>query len=106
MDSGFRRRGECGDNLSLGIRPEHLVPSDQTQVTLHGIVQVVELLGNETQIHLEIPEIKQPTLIYRQNDVVLVNEGDDMNIGILPERCHLFKEDGTACKRLFVEKGV
>ncbi|TLU75698.1 maltose/maltodextrin ABC transporter ATP-binding protein MalK [Mannheimia varigena] len=95
-----------GDNLSLGIRPEHLLPSDQTQVTLHGIVQVVELLGNETQIHLEIPEIKQPTLIYRQNDVVLVNEGDDMNIGILPERCHLFKEDGTACKRLFAEKGV
>ncbi|HDL5698431.1 TPA: maltose/maltodextrin ABC transporter ATP-binding protein MalK [Mannheimia haemolytica] len=95
-----------GDNLSLGIRPEHLLPSAQTKVTLHGIVQVVELLGNETQIHLEIPEIKQPTFIYRQNDVVLVNEGDEMNIGILPERCHLFKEDGIACKRLFVEKGV
>ncbi len=97
---------KVGENLSLGIRPEHLVPSEQAEVSLHGFVQVVELLGNETQIHLEIPEIKQPTLIYRQNDVVLVNEGDEMNIGIVPERCHLFKEDGTACRRLFVEKGV
>ncbi len=66
----------------------------------------MELLGNETQIHLEIPEIKQPTLIYRQNDVVLVKEGDVMDIGIVPERCHLFKEDGTACRRLFRETGV
>ncbi|PJG83278.1 maltose/maltodextrin ABC transporter ATP-binding protein MalK [Caviibacterium pharyngocola] len=97
---------KIGDNLSLGIRPEHLVPADQAQVTLQGKVQVVELLGNETQIHLEIPAIKQPALVYRQNDVVLVGEGDTFNIGIIPERCHLFKEDGTACPRLFKEKGI
>ena len=97
---------KVGDNLSLGIRPEHLIPSLQAEVTLRGNVQVVELLGNETQIHLEIPEIKQPTLIYRQNDVVLVKEGETMDIGIIPERCHLFKEDGTACQRLYKEKGV
>ena len=97
---------KVNDNLSLGIRPEHLIPSHHAEVTLKGTVQVVELLGNETQIHLEIPEIKQPTLIYRQNDVVLVKEGDVMDIGIVPERCHLFKEDGTACRRLFRETGV
>ena len=97
---------KVSDNLSLGIRPEHLIPSHHAEVTLKGTVQVVELLGNETQIHLEIPEIKQPTLIYRQNDVVLVKEGDVMDIGIVPERCHLFKEDGTACRRLFRETGV
>ncbi|MFD1804802.1 maltose/maltodextrin ABC transporter ATP-binding protein MalK [Pasteurella oralis] len=97
---------KVGDNLSLGIRPEHLIPSDKAEVTLRGIVQVVELLGNETQIHLEIPEIKQPTLVYRQNDIVLAKEEQIMDIGIVPERCHLFKEDGTACQRLFREIGV
>lgn len=97
---------KVGDNLSLGIRPEHLVPSENAEVTLRGKVQVVELLGNETQIHLEIPEIKQPTLVYRQNDVVLVDEGAEFDIGIVPERCHLFKENGIACPRLFKEKGV
>ncbi|QLB13806.1 maltooligosaccharide ABC transporter ATP-binding protein [Bisgaardia hudsonensis] len=95
-----------GENLSLGIRPEHLVPADSSTVTLQGKVQVVELLGNETQVHLEIPEIKQPTLVYRQNDVALIKEGETLSIGIVPERCHLFKDDGTACQRLFKEKGI
>ncbi|AHG82396.1 Maltose/maltodextrin import ATP-binding protein MalK [Bibersteinia trehalosi USDA-ARS-USMARC-188] len=99
-------RVKAGEILSLGIRPEHLVPADKAPISLRGIVQAVELLGSETQIHLEIPEIKQPTLIYRQNDVLLAKEGETMDIGIVPERCHLFREDGTACQRLFTEKGV
>ncbi len=97
---------KVGESMSLGVRPEHLVPAEQAKVQLTGIVQVVELLGHETQIHLEIAEIKQPAFIYRQADVVLVNEGDVMKIGIVPERCHLFKEDGTACQRLYKELGV
>ncbi|MBF0752395.1 MULTISPECIES: maltose/maltodextrin ABC transporter ATP-binding protein MalK [unclassified Pasteurella] len=95
-----------GEMLSLGIRPEHVIPVVQAEVRLRGIVQVVELLGHETQIHIEIPEIHQPIFVYRQNDVVLVSEGDEIEIGIMPERCHLFKEDGTACRRLFKEIGV
>ncbi|WP_018651346.1 maltose/maltodextrin ABC transporter ATP-binding protein MalK [Actinobacillus capsulatus] len=96
---------KVGDNLSLGIRPEHLLPCEQSEVCISGTVKVVEQLGNETQIHIEMPPIKQ-SLVYRQNDIVLVKEGDLMSIGINPNRCHLFREDGTACKRLFVEQGV
>ncbi|OOF42194.1 ABC transporter ATP-binding protein [Rodentibacter trehalosifermentans] len=97
---------KVGEMLSLGVRPEHVIPVSQAEIRLRGIVQVVELLGHETQIHLEIPEIHQPIFVYRQNDVVLVEEGDEIEIGIMPERCHLFKEDGTACRRLFKEIGV
>lgn len=97
---------KIGEILSLGIRPEHIIPAKDAEVTLKGNVLVVELLGNETQIHLEIPEIKQPTLVYRYNDVLIVNEGDEMNIGIPPERCHLFKKDGSSCRRLHKEIGV
>lgn len=93
------------DNLSLGIRPEHLVPNTQSDIQISGTVRVVEQLGYETQIHLEMPPIKQ-NLVYRQNDVVLVQEGDEFAIGIDPNRCHLFREDGTACKRLYKELGV
>ena len=85
--------------MSLGIRPEHLLPSDIADVILEGEVQVVEQLGNETQIHIQIPSIRQ-NLVYRQNDVVLVEEGATFAIGLPPERCHLFREDGTACRRL------
>ncbi|WP_420299510.1 maltose/maltodextrin ABC transporter ATP-binding protein MalK [Edwardsiella tarda] len=94
-----------GSNLSLGIRPEHLVPSDQAEVSLSGEVQVVEQLGNETQIHIQIPALRQ-NLVYRQNDVALVDEGAMLAIGLPAERCHLFREDGSACRRLYQEPGV
>ena len=96
---------QVGANMSLGIRPEHLLPSDIADVTLEGEVQVVEQLGHETQIHIQIPAIRQ-NLVYRQNDVVLVEEGATFAIGLPPERCHLFREDGTACRRLHKEPGV
>ena len=96
---------QAGANMSLGIRPEHLLPSDIADVTLEGEVQVVEQLGHETQIHIQIPAIRQ-NLVYRQNDVVLVEEGATFAIGLPPERCHLFREDGTACRRLHKEPGV
>jgi multiple sugar transport system ATP-binding protein len=94
-----------GSNLSLGVRPEHLLPGEIAEVTLSGEVQVVEQLGNETQIHIQIPAIRQ-NLVYRQNDVVLVEEGATFAIGLPPHRCHLFREDGTACRRLHPEPGV
>jgi len=37
---------------------------------------------------------------------VLVEEGALMGIGLPPERCHLFREDGSACRRLHQEPGV
>ncbi|RRW68025.1 maltose/maltodextrin ABC transporter ATP-binding protein MalK [Pantoea dispersa] len=96
---------QVGSNMSLGIRPEHLLSSDIADVTLEGEVQVVEQLGHETQIHIQIPAIRQ-NLVYRQEDVVLVEEGALMGIGLPPERCHLFREDGSACRRLHQEPGV
>jgi len=96
---------KAGSNLSLGIRPEHLLSSDVAEVTLSGEVQVVEQLGNETQIHIQIPAIRQ-NLVYRQNNVVLVEEGATFAIGLPPHRCHLCREDGTACRRVHPELGV
>ncbi|MFC0178754.1 maltose/maltodextrin ABC transporter ATP-binding protein MalK [Thorsellia kenyensis] len=91
--------------VSLGIRPEHLLPAELGDVTLEGNITVVEQLGNETQIHIDIPSIKSQ-LVYRQNDVILVEEGTEFSVGLPLHRCHIFKEDGTACRRLFKELGV
>ncbi len=105
--SGYRSKAPCpgGRQYVAGYSPEHLLPSDIADVILEGEVQVVEQLGNETQIHIQIPSIRQ-NLVYRQNDVVLVEEGATFAIGLPPERCHLFREDGTACRRLHKEPGV
>jgi len=98
-------RVEVGANMSLGIRPEHLQTSNIADVILEGVVQVVEQLGYETLIHIQIPSIRL-NLVYRQNDVVLVTEGALFAIGLPPQRCHLFREDGSACRRLYQEPGV
>ncbi|MEG2829531.1 MAG: ABC transporter ATP-binding protein, partial [Edwardsiella sp. (in: enterobacteria)] len=55
--------------------------------------------------HIQIPALRQ-NLVYRQNDVVLVDEGATLAIGLPAERCHLFREDGSACQRLYQEPGV
>ncbi|STM41365.1 maltose/maltodextrin transporter ATP-binding protein [Escherichia coli] len=68
---------QVGANMSLGIRPEHLLPSDIADVILEGEVQVVEQLGNETQIHIQIPSIRQ-NLVYRQK-----------RRGVGRRRCHI-----------------
>lgn len=94
-----------GANMSLGIRPEHLLPSNIADIVLEGEVQVVEQLGYETQIHILIPSLRQ-NLVCRQNDVVMVEEGAVFAIGLPPDRCHLFREDGSACRRLYQEPGI
>ncbi len=70
---------QVGAKVSLGIRPEHLLPSDNADVTPEGEVRVVEQLG--TKHHIQIPAIRQNPA-YRQNDVVLVEEGATFAIGL------------------------
>jgi multiple sugar transport system ATP-binding protein len=94
-----------GEPMTLGIRPEHLLDADSSQHQLYGEILVVEQLGNETQIHLQLPGYAEP-LVYRHHDVAVVAEGVPLAIGIPAERCHLFHTDGRACRRLHPEPGV
>lgn len=94
-----------GASMLLGIRPEHLLPGDSADVVLEGKVQVFEQLGHETQIHIRIPDIQQ-NLVCRQTDVALTEENSSFVVGLPSARCHLFREDGRACRRLHKEPGV
>jgi multiple sugar transport system ATP-binding protein len=96
---------EAGDRMSLGIRPEHLLAADKAEATLEGEVQIVEKLGNETQIYLHL-DSADADIIYRAPDTLAVDVGNTYRIGISPERCHLFNKDGIACQRLHRENGV
>ena len=94
-----------GDRMSLGIRPEHLVQAVDADATIHGEVMIVEKLGNETQVYLNL-EGADADVIYRQPDTLPVESGDKLEIGIPAYRCHLFHSDGRACRRLHKENGV
>lgn len=94
-----------GDRMSLGIRPEHLLMSDATEATIEGEVMIVEKLGQETQVYLNL-EGADADVIFRQPDTLEVAPGDHYAIGIDPKRCHLFHDDGRACRRLHQEVGA
>lgn len=94
-----------GDRMSLGIRPEHLLRDDQTNALIQGDVQIVEKLGNETQVYLHL-DCADADVIYRAQDTLPIDPGDTYTIGIAPERCHLFDSNGNACQRLHRENGI
>ena len=98
-----------GEHMSLGIRPEHLLNAEEADVTIEGEVQIVEKLGNETQIYLHLDNANtnaDADVIYRAPDTIAVEVGDKYCIGLTAHRCHLFHSDGTACRRLYRENGV
>ncbi len=94
-----------GARMSLGVRPEHLLKPEHGDATVEGDVMIVEKLGNETQVYMNL-EAADADVIYRQPDTLDVEVGDTLAIGIPAHRCHLFHSDGRACQRLFREKGV
>ena len=94
-----------GDRMSLGIRPEHLLNAEQADATIEGKIQIVEKLGNETQIYMNLASA-DADVIYRAADTLDVEVGQKYNVGLTAHRCHLFHRDGTACRRLHRESGV
>lgn len=94
-----------GERMSLGVRPEHLLSAQDGDATISGEVMIVEKLGNETQVYLNL-EGADADVIYRQPDTLDVEAGDHLEIGIPAHRCHLFHSDGKACRRLHQENGV
>ncbi len=99
------RSVDTGSQMIVGIRPEHLLNQSDSEHMLRGKVQVVEKLGNETQIYLNL-EHSETQIIYRAPDTINVEPGHYFSIGIPTHRCHLFHLDGTACQRLHPEEGV
>ena len=94
-----------GEHMSLGVRPEHLLTASEGDAIIEGKVMMVEKLGNETQVYMNLKG-SDSDVIYRQPDTLDVETDDVLSIGIPAHRCHLFHSDGRACRRLFKEKGV
>ncbi|MGL6055705.1 MAG: TOBE domain-containing protein, partial [Vibrio metschnikovii] len=90
---------------SLGVRPEHLLLPEDGDAPIDGKVMIVEKLGNETQVYMNVKG-SDSDIIYRQPDTLDIEVGDTLTIGLPAHRCHLFHSDGRACQRLHQEKGV
>jgi sn-glycerol 3-phosphate transport system ATP-binding protein len=52
VGTGGRAAGEGGRSVTVGLRPEHMVPCEPGQAMLAGQVEMVEMLGADMLIHL------------------------------------------------------
>ncbi len=74
-------------DVIVGIRPEHLLPDDGAGPALSGVVQVVEPLGADTLVHLEI---MGEALTARVDPFLHPKPGETLRFRVEPARLRLF----------------
>ncbi|MGY2843672.1 multiple sugar transport system ATP-binding protein [Bradyrhizobium sp. USDA 4509] len=91
----------AGTPLSLGIRPEALYLADRAgQGVLTGSVRVVEHMGSDVFVHLDLAGIDQP-LIARllAERAPHITAGQTLHVGVRADRILLFTQDGRRLRR-------
>ena len=78
---------KSGDEITLGIRPEHLKISRDKKNAWRGKVFVVEKLGSGTFLYLE--KDGEPLVVETDGDSK-IRVGDKINIAFNQEKCHIF----------------
>jgi len=98
-------RAGNGAEVTVGIRPEHLVhvaaasaatPAGQSRV--RGEVVLVENLGESALIYVRLPEVDGLTLC-RGEGTSLVKEGEVIELGLTASAVHVFDAEGKAFPR-------
>jgi multiple sugar transport system ATP-binding protein len=88
-----------GQEITLGVRPEHLSISNLSPQNIPVEVALVEALGHETYLSciLEHEGIDTPYLQARIAPDRIVQRGDRIGLAINPEQIHIFeKQSGVA----------
>lgn len=89
---------EPGNELTLGVRPEHLGVRDgvdgPADVRLSAEVLVVEHLGGEILVHSQLTDKTELELKSVGHDEVA--RGDRLDVAVRASLCHLFDADGDA----------
>jgi sn-glycerol 3-phosphate transport system ATP-binding protein len=91
------RPAEANRPVTLGLRPEHLAPSEAGQRALHLEISLVEALGADTVVHGRMAG-NGADLAARLTGTTVVRMGDRIALTAPPSQLHLF--DRTNGKRL------
>jgi len=84
-----------GDEIKLGIRPEHILVNKEGDANWEGKVFVVEKLGSGTFLYIEKED--EPLVVEVEGDSN-IKVGDTVKIGFEASRCHLFDKSNQAFK--------
>ena len=82
-----------GENITLGIRPEHLTINQQNDVVWEGNVFVIEKLGSGTFLYIE--KKNEPLVVAVEGDTN-IKIGDRVKVGFNADRSHIFSSQGLA----------
>ncbi|KAF1041662.1 MAG: Maltose/maltodextrin import ATP-binding protein MalK [Herbaspirillum frisingense] len=97
-------RVQPGQEMTLGVRPEHMDIADTTSSALTREVVLVERLGEQTYVHLDQPG-GQP-LVAKAPGNARTERGERLRFGIAPACAYLFDQDGIALPRAQVHTGL
>jgi sn-glycerol 3-phosphate transport system ATP-binding protein len=92
-DEGLSAQG--GGEVTLGIRPEHLIVTEKGTGLAHLKVDMVEALGADTLVHGHFGTDKTP-LTVRVPGVMKVGSADILPLTCEPERLHIFDSKSGA----------
>jgi multiple sugar transport system ATP-binding protein len=85
---------KAGDELTLGLRPEHLSERGEGDAQVPVKALVVEHLGGETFTHAQTDEGHD--LMIKGEGMSTVKAGQLLLVGVQGHRCHLFDAQGQA----------
>lgn len=85
---------KAGDELTLGLRPEHLSERGEGDAQIPVKALVVEHLGGETFTHARTDEGHD--LMIKGEGMSTVKAGQLLRVGVQGHRCHLFDAQGQA----------
>ena len=92
-DYAFAEGSKRSGKAILGIRPEHIATGDQlasAKIKTRIKVELVEPMGSDTLIY---SSLEGTPIHVRMDGQATVNKGDEVEIGLLPERASLFDSD-------------
>ncbi|MFQ5953757.1 MAG: ABC transporter ATP-binding protein [Kiloniellales bacterium] len=93
-------RGEAGDEVTLGIRPEHLIiGGEQAAETARLAAEVLRVESLGAQTNLGLATAVGPLTAVTPGEIS-VAVGERLTIDLAPVHCHLFDRQGRALERL------
>jgi multiple sugar transport system ATP-binding protein len=84
------------DPLTIGIRPEHVeLEGDRSDPTIKGVVNIVENLGGETYLHVEVaPEV--PLIMVKLHGSRSPSRGERVTLVLPADKIYAFDAEGRA----------
>lgn len=95
---------QAGQQVTVGVRPEHMEIGTQGQYGITREVMLVERLGEQTYVHLDEPA-GQPLVAKAPGDARIAR-GERLRVTVTPSCAYLFDEDGVALARTEVHPGL